>query len=136
MITMSKRPPANATLTLVRILPRKNPRDWEARWKEAGELVKWEGAEKSKMRAKASSPIWEAIAGIWPDSTGNETPPFAFGSGMGWEDEQGNKYFEEKKEDEQEKEPELSDNMLMELLPAAIVREAILGTRDNVNIEI
>ena len=62
---------------------------------------------------------------------------------MGWEDEQGNKYFEEKKEDEQEKkedeqekEPELSDNMLMELLPDAIVREAILGTRDNVNIEI
>ena len=131
------------TLEYRPVTARKNPRDWEARWKEAGELVKWEGAEKSKMRAKASSPIWEAIAGIWPDSTGNETPPFAFCSGMGWEDEQGNKYFEEKKEDEQEKkedeqekEPELSDNMLMELLPDAIVREAILGTRDNVNIEI
>lgn len=55
---------------------------------------------------------------------------------MGWEDEQGNKYFEEKKEDEEEKETELSENLLMELLPLEVVREAILGTQNNVNVKI
>ena len=133
---MSKRPPANATLTFLRILPREKLRNWEERWKEAGELVKWEGAEKSKMRAKASSPIWAALAGIWPDSTGNETPPFAFGSGMGWEDEKGNKYFDVEHEDEKEEELELDESMIFKLSSVEVIRNAIYGTQTNIEVKI
>ena len=132
---MSKKPPANATLTFLRILPREKPRNWEGRWKEAGELVKWEGAEKSKMRAKASSPIWNALAAIWPDSTGNKAPPFAFGSGMGWEDDQGNKYFDVEQKDEKEEEQELPENRLLELLPIEMVSNVIMGTQRNFTVE-
>lgn len=67
---------------LVRVEPRKEPRDWDARWQEAGEAVAWEGAVKDgPMIAMKSSPIWTELSEF-----GLPYPPFDYGSGMGVRD--------------------------------------------------
>ena len=63
--------------------------DWPERWTAAGEAVGWEGASRGAWVALKSSPIWQALgdgAGGFRDTLGNPYPPFAYGSGMGWED--------------------------------------------------
>ena len=58
---------------LIRLQSRKAPRDWEARWREAGgELY------GNRMIALKTDPIWTAISRF-----GHPWPPFDFGSGMG-----------------------------------------------------
>ena len=64
----------------------------------AGRQVNWEGAKESPWRgdgtsfafvALKSSPIWAALgngAGGFSDTLGNPYPPFAYSSGMGWEE--------------------------------------------------
>lgn len=66
---------------LIRVESRRVPRDWYARWGEAGAAVGWEGASKTELVALKWSPIWTALSRF-----GRPTPPFDFQSGMGWED--------------------------------------------------
>jgi hypothetical protein len=66
---------------LVRAVMRREPRDWDARWQEAGAAVGWQGAAQGDMVALKTSPIWTALSRFdvpWP--------PFDFGSGMGLRD--------------------------------------------------
>ena len=75
---------------LTRLERRGMPRqDWPERWAAAGEAVGWQGAAKGAWVALKSSPIWQALGdgeGGFRDTLGNPYPPFAYGSGMGWED--------------------------------------------------
>jgi len=78
-----------------RAMPRK---DWLARWQYAGRSVGWQGAVDHPIYGDAnafgflalkSSPIWQAIgdgAGGFNDTLRNPYPPFAYGSGMAWQD--------------------------------------------------
>lgn len=66
---------------LVRVESRRMPRDWFARWGEAGAKVGWKGASSRTMVALKTSPIWIELSRFrrpWP--------PFDFGSGMGVEE--------------------------------------------------
>ena len=69
--------------------PNGEPRDWAVRWAAAGDAVGWQGACRDEMVARKDSPIWQALgdgAGGFGDTLHNPYPPFAFNSGMGWED--------------------------------------------------
>ena len=72
---------AYPALRLVRIESRRVPREWFARWGEAGASVGWVGASKQEMVALRTSPIWAALSRF-----GRPWPPFDFQSGMGLED--------------------------------------------------
>ena len=79
---------------LMRLEDRRAPRpDWAARWNLAGASVGWAGALPThiggRMVALKGSPIWKALGdgvGGFRDTLGNPYPPFAYSSGMGWED--------------------------------------------------
>lgn len=69
--------------------PNGKPRDWRLRWELAGRSVRWAGALRDDFVARKDSPVWQALgdgAGGFSDTLGNPYPPFAFNSGMGWED--------------------------------------------------
>ena len=66
---------------LVRVRQRRMPRDWTARWKEAGDAVGWQGACRDEFVALKLSPIWAELSRF-----GTPYPPFDFNSGMGVED--------------------------------------------------
>lgn len=76
----------NPCWELVRDEFRKEPRNWADRWYKAATLVAFNGVAKNTDRfiAKKDSPIWQEL-GNEKDGLGNPYPPFAFGSGMGWE---------------------------------------------------
>lgn len=76
----------NPCWELVRDEYRENPRNWLERWYKAANAVVWNGVAKNtdRMIAKKDSPIWQEL-GNEEDGLGNPYPPFAFGSGMGWE---------------------------------------------------
>ena len=65
----------------IRYEKRKEPRNWRARWREAGEAVGWKGALSNRMVALKTSPIWAKLSYF-----GSPWPPFDFNSGMGLED--------------------------------------------------
>ena len=75
---------------------RRLPRaDWPQRWQAAGDSVGWDGAltlrgiTGSRMIALKSSPIWAALgsgAGGYTDTLGNPYPPFAYNSGLDWDE--------------------------------------------------
>lgn len=82
---------------LTRMEGRGAPRpDWAKRWQAAGDACGWEGALPNSgiypdwdMVALKSSPIWRELgngAGGFRDALGNPYPPFAYGSGLDWED--------------------------------------------------
>ena len=82
---------------LTRMEGRGVPRpDWAKRWRAAGDACGWEGALPNSgiypdwdMVALKNSPIWRELgngAGGFRDTLGNPFPPFAFGSGLDWED--------------------------------------------------
>jgi len=74
---------------LVRYMTPQEPRDWNVRWAAAGDAVNWQGALRDDFVARKDSPIWRALgdgAGGFTDTLHNPYPPFAFNSGMGWED--------------------------------------------------
>jgi hypothetical protein len=81
-------------LELVRFEDRKEPRDWEQRWRIASSTVGDVDAARclglqGRMCALKSSEIWQALgdgAGGYQDTLGNPYPPFAFNSGM-WTEE-------------------------------------------------
>ena len=66
---------------LVRVRQRRMPRDWTARWKDAGDAVGWQGACRDEFVALKLSPIWVQLSRF-----GTPYPPFDFNSGMGVED--------------------------------------------------
>lgn len=76
----------NPCWELVRDEYRDKPRNWNERWYKAATFVGWDGVAKNtdRMIAKKDSPIWQEL-GNEKDGLGNPYPPFAFGSGMGWE---------------------------------------------------
>lgn len=75
---------------------RRIPRDdWAERWQAAGDAVGWEsaltlrGITGRRMIALKSSPIWAALgsgAGGFTDTLGNPYPPFAYNSGLDWDE--------------------------------------------------
>ena len=81
---------------LARQYTRRMPRDdWGYRWQAAGDSVGWEsaltlrGITGGRMIALKSSPIWAALgagAGGYTDTLGNPYPPFAYGSGLDWQE--------------------------------------------------
>ena len=75
---------------LVRYGTRRDPRNWEKRWIDAFQQVNGEGcARNGEFVALKSSPIWAALgagAGGYKDTLGNPFPPFAFNSGMDWDE--------------------------------------------------
>lgn len=75
---------------LKRFGSRQAPRqDWAERWKAAGDACEWKGALADRMIALVGSPIWEQLgkgAGGFRDTLGNPYPPFAFSSGMAWQE--------------------------------------------------
>jgi len=69
---------------LVRISPRRIPRNWPVRWAEAAMAVNWEGVlrdGRGRMIALKTSRIWIALSRFKKPH-----PPFDFGSGMGVEE--------------------------------------------------
>lgn len=71
---------------LVRITPRKAPRDWDKRWLEAAEAVGWAGVSREawsqgRKIALKTSPIWIKLSRF-----GNPHMPLDFNSGMGVEE--------------------------------------------------
>ena len=75
---------------LTRFETRAVPRpDWYDRWAAAGAACGFEGALQGSLIALKNSPIWAHLgngAGGYRDTLGNPYPPFAFGSGMDWDD--------------------------------------------------
>ena len=63
-------------LELIRVSTRDNPRNWKARWTEAGGKL-YDG----RMVALRNDPIWRRISRF-----GSPVPPFDFNSGMGLEE--------------------------------------------------
>lgn len=69
--------------------------DWAYRWQAAGDAVGWKsalmlrGITGNRMIALKSSPIWAALgsgAGGYTDTLGNPYPPFAYNSGLDWDE--------------------------------------------------
>lgn len=77
----------NPAWELVRDEYRMEPRDWATRWNESAAAVGWQGVAQNtdRMIALKNSPIWARLGTAYSDSLGNPYPPFAFGSGMGFE---------------------------------------------------
>ncbi|MES2598611.1 MAG: hypothetical protein V4662_24970 [Verrucomicrobiota bacterium] len=76
---------------LKRLSPRTAPREWDQRWAVAGDSVKWVGvynAEDELWIARKDSPIWAALGSrdLFDDALNVSHPPFAFNTGMGWEE--------------------------------------------------
>lgn len=73
---------------LVRDEYRRVHRDWQKRWDMAASAVGYEGVARNasgRMIALKNSPIWAKLGSMFKDSLDTSSPPFAFGSGMGWE---------------------------------------------------
>lgn len=68
---------------LVRAEPRKTPRDWEARWVICGGKV-----TDGRMIALKGDPVWGELGSYdnFQDALGVDHPPFAFESGMWWDE--------------------------------------------------
>lgn len=71
---------------LVRITPKKAPRDWDARWREAADAVGWEGVSREAFQqgrkiALKTSGIWIRLSRF-----GKPHSPFDYNSGMGTEE--------------------------------------------------
>ncbi|RYD38526.1 MAG: hypothetical protein EOP87_01440 [Verrucomicrobiaceae bacterium] len=79
---------------LIRLDPKSAPRNWSGnaptekdprpRWVTAGGTLKHGG----RMIALKGDPIWGELGSFenFPDGLGVDHPPFAFGSGMGWQE--------------------------------------------------
>jgi hypothetical protein len=66
---------------LVRIVPRRVPRNWTARWQQAGGTLR-----DGRMVALKGDPVWGELGSSanFDDALDVDTPPFAYNSGMGW----------------------------------------------------
>ncbi len=66
------------------IVPKGDPRDWPDRWQQAGGELR----DGGRMIALKSDPIWAALGNSenFDDALDTDCPPFAFNSGMRWEE--------------------------------------------------
>ncbi len=78
---------------LVRVEEKAAPRDWPSRWAVAG--GRFYGTSniegRGRMIALKGDSVWGEL-GAWenfPDALGVDYPPFAFNSGMGWDEIEG-----------------------------------------------
>jgi hypothetical protein len=70
---------------LIRTLDREVPRNWAVRWVKVGGTLY--GPNKNRMIALKTDPIWQAIGNPsnFDDALDVDHPPFAYESGMGWQ---------------------------------------------------
>ena len=74
---------------LIRFEDRRDPRDWEQRWRQAAQAAGDGPAARAldqfgRMVARVDSASWQRLGDLFEDGLGNPYPPFAFGSGMDW----------------------------------------------------
>lgn len=72
---------------LIRLETRRAPRDWVTRWETAGApLVHVDGL--TRLIAPKDAEVWSVLgdSALFKDALNVDHPPFAFGSGMGWEE--------------------------------------------------
>lgn len=72
---------------LIRIAPKKAPRDWPQRWQEAGgPTLQHSNTPTQRLIAPKESEVWSVLgdSALFPDALDVDHPPFAFESGMGW----------------------------------------------------
>lgn len=81
---------------LIRVRRVKNPRDWHKRWVIAGGKILTDKNGKQRLVALKTSEIWSVLGdpAIFPDALGVSYPPFAFGSGRGWEEKDRDEWDE------------------------------------------
>lgn len=72
---------------LVRVKPARVPRDWFARFKQAGGRVLEDADGRKRLIAHKLDEVWSVLGdrAVFRDALGVTHPPFAFGSGMAWE---------------------------------------------------
>jgi hypothetical protein len=72
---------------LVRVKAARVPRDWFARFKQAGGRVLEDADGRKRLVAHKLDEVWSVLGdrAIFRDALGVTHPPFAFGSGMAWE---------------------------------------------------
>jgi hypothetical protein len=66
---------------LIRVLPVRMPRDWAKRWEEVGGIL-YDG----RIIAPKGDLLWGELGSNFDDSLDVDYPPFAFNSGMGWDE--------------------------------------------------
>lgn len=73
---------------LVRVETRRAPRDWRKRWKKAGGKIIKDKRGRVRLVALKTDLVWERLGdwNLFPDALGVDHPPFAFRSGMGWQE--------------------------------------------------
>lgn len=73
---------------LVRVESRRVPRDWRKRWRKAGGKIVKDKRGRVRLVALKTDAIWERLGdfNLFPDALGVDHPPFAFRSGMGWDE--------------------------------------------------
>lgn len=72
---------------LVRVKAARVPRDWFARFKQAGGRVLEDEDGRKRLVAHKLDEVWSVLGdrAIFKDALNVSHPPFAFGSGMAWE---------------------------------------------------
>ena len=66
---------------LIRIIPVRVPRDWKSRFEQVGGTL-----TNGRIIALKGDPVWGELGSNFDDSLDVDYPPFAFNSGMGWEE--------------------------------------------------
>lgn len=66
---------------LIRIIPVRVPRDWKSRFEQVGGTL-----TNGRIIALKGDPVWGELGSNFDDSLDVDHPPFAFNSGMGWEE--------------------------------------------------
>lgn len=72
---------------LVRVKAARVPRDWFARFKQAGGRVLEDADGRKRLVAHKLDEVWSVLGdrALFKDALGVTHPPFAFGSGMAWQ---------------------------------------------------
>ena len=72
---------------LVRVKDARVPRDWFARFKQAGGRLLEDADGRKRLVAHKLDEVWSVLGdrAIFRDALGVTHPPFAFGSGMAWD---------------------------------------------------
>lgn len=73
---------------LVRVESRRAPRDWRKRWRKAGGKITKDRRGRVRLVALKTDLVWERLGdwNLFTDALGVDHPPFAFRSGMGWQE--------------------------------------------------
>ena len=79
---------------LVRFQQREVPRDWAARFEEAGGTILTDEDGRKRLVAHKNDPVWDALgdSALFDDALDVDHPPFAFNSGMWWRHTSASEY--------------------------------------------